>query len=100
MATVASLCGGYLMAPIIDHLTLAIKPDAVITMSPFEKRYPGRVAELLFNVWLLYQLESGALTEEQIKELPVMSTEKVNWLKKGTAFLKAKFLGKKYDKSF
>ncbi len=37
MATVASLCGGYLMAPIIDHLTLAVKPDAVITMSPFEK---------------------------------------------------------------
>ncbi len=70
------------------------------TMSPFEKRYPGRVAELLFNVWLLYQLESGALSKEQIKELPVMSTEKVNWLKKGTAFLKAKFLGKKYDKSF
>ena len=37
MATVASLCGGYLMAPIIDHLTLTVKPDAVITMSPFEK---------------------------------------------------------------
>ena len=37
IATVTSLCGGYLMAPIIDHLTLAVKPDAVITMSPFEK---------------------------------------------------------------
>ena len=37
MATITSLCGGYLMAPIIDHLTLAVKPDAVITMSPFEK---------------------------------------------------------------
>ena len=36
-ATVTSLCGGYMMAPIIDHLTLAVKPDAVITMSPFEK---------------------------------------------------------------
>ena len=37
IATVTSLCGGYMMAPIIDHLTLAVKPDAVITMSPFEK---------------------------------------------------------------
>ena len=37
LTTVTSLCGGYLMAPIIDKLTLAIKPDAVITMSPFEQ---------------------------------------------------------------
>ena len=37
LTTVTSLCGGYLMAPIIDKLTLAVKPDAVITMSPFEQ---------------------------------------------------------------
>ena len=37
VATLASLCGGYMLAPIIDHLTLTVKPDAVITMSPFEK---------------------------------------------------------------
>ena len=37
ITTVTSLCGGYLMAPIIDRLTLAVKPDAVITMSPFEQ---------------------------------------------------------------
>ncbi len=37
LTTVTSLCGGYLMAPIIDKLTLAVKPDAVITMSPIEK---------------------------------------------------------------
>ena len=40
-ATVTSLCGGYMMAPIIDRLTLAVKPDAVITMSPFEKIADG-----------------------------------------------------------
>ena len=44
MSTVTSLCGGYLMAPIIDHLTLAVKPDAVIEMSPFE-----RIADDLLN---------------------------------------------------
>ena len=44
MTTVTSLCGGYLMAPIIDHLTLAVKPDAVITMSPFE-----RIADNVLN---------------------------------------------------
>ena len=41
VTTVTSLCGGYLMAPIIDHLTLAVKPDAVITMSPIEKIADG-----------------------------------------------------------
>ncbi len=29
-----------------------------------------------------------------------MSMEKVNWWKKGTSFLKAKFGKKKYEKSF
>ena len=37
LSTVTSLCGGYMMAPIIDHLTLAVKPDAVIEMSVFER---------------------------------------------------------------
>ena len=36
----------------------------------------------------------------EIKEIPYVHMEKVNWWKKGTSFLKAKFLGKKYDKSF
>ena len=44
IATVTSLCGGYMMAPIIDHLTLTVKPDAVITMSPFE-----RIADNILN---------------------------------------------------
>ena len=37
VTTVTSLCGGYLMAPIVDHLALAVNPDTVIMMSPFEK---------------------------------------------------------------
>ncbi|MBO4471305.1 MAG: ABC transporter ATP-binding protein [Clostridia bacterium] len=37
VTTVTSLCGGYLMAPIVDHLALAVNPDTVITMSPIEK---------------------------------------------------------------
>ena len=30
VTTVTSLCGGYLMAPIVDHLALAVNPDTVI----------------------------------------------------------------------
>ena len=69
-------------------------------MTAFQKRYPGRVSEILFNVWLDYQLSSGKISKSEIKEIPAVSMEKVNWFKKGTAFLKAKFFGKKYDKSF
>ena len=60
LTTVTSLCGGYLMAPIIDKLTLAVKPDAVITMSPFEK-----IADNMLN-----GITSGSLVQ--------------NWINSGT----------------
>ena len=59
----------------------------------FHARFYGRVSELLLDVWLNTK-------EYSYKEVKVISMEKVNWLKKGTSFLKAKFLGKKYGKSF
>lgn len=59
----------------------------------FHARFYGRVSELLLDVWLNTR-------GYKYTEIPVMSMEKVNWFKKGTSFLKAKFLGKKYDKSF
>ena len=36
LTTVTSLCGGYLMAPIVDRLALAVNPDTPVQMSPFE----------------------------------------------------------------
>lgn len=62
--------------------------------SSFDARLFGRVSERLFNVWLAQQKE---LT---IKEVPFMYMEKINLFQKGKAFLAAKFLGKKYGKSF
>ena len=59
----------------------------------FHARFYGRVSELLFDVWLNTK-------GYDYKEVKVISMEKVNWIKKGTSFLKAKFLGKKYGKSF
>ena len=61
--------------------------------SYFQGRFYGRVSEMLFNVWLLHQNIS-------YKEVPYMHMEKINWLKKGTAFLKAKFASEKYESSF
>lgn len=59
----------------------------------FHARFYGRVSELLLDVWLNTK-------GYKYKEVPVLNMEKVNWWKKGTSFLKAKFLGKKYGKSF
>lgn len=59
----------------------------------FHARFYGRVSELLFDVWL----NTKGYDYEEVK---VISMEKVNWWKKGTSFLKAKFFGKKYGKSF
>ena len=69
-------------------------------LSPFQRRYFGRVSEIIFNVWLEQQLENGVLKKNQVKELRCIHMEKINWLKKGKAFLKAKFFSRKYEGSF
>lgn len=59
----------------------------------FHARFFGRVSERLFDVWL----RKNGLTYQEVK---VMDMQNINWFKKGTSFLRAKFTGKKYDKSF
>lgn len=66
----------------------------------FQGRFYGRISEIIFNVWLEQQLRTGRLREDQIKELPFIYMEKIDWFKKGTSFLKAKFLHQKYESSF
>lgn len=60
---------------------------------PFHARYLGRVSERLLDPWL-------ATNGYDYAELPVISPEPVNWWKKGTGFLMAKFAGKRYNRSF
>ena len=59
----------------------------------FHARFYGRISELLLDVWI---------NKNQIKyeEIKVIDMQRVNWIKKGTSFLMAKFTGKKYGKSF
>lgn len=59
----------------------------------FHARFYGRISELLLDVWI---------EKNKIKyvEVSVINMEKINWLYKGSMFLMAKFIGKKYLKSF
>lgn len=68
-------------------------------LSDFQGRFYGRVSEILFNVWLDRQIVNGNLQSNEIREIPWICTEKVDWWKKGSAFLRAKFLGKRYEQS-
>ena len=69
-------------------------------LSQFQGRFYGRVSEIIFNVWLHYQIETNVISRNEIKELPFFYTEKINWAKKGTAFLRAKLFHKRYEGSF
>lgn len=69
-------------------------------VSKFQSRYYGRISEIIFNVWLDYQIRNGNIRKNEIKEIPCIHMEKIDWIKKGIAFLKAKFVGKKYEGSF
>lgn len=75
---------------ILKELEIKIPPQ---NFDSFHARYLGRVSELLLDVWI----DTNNL---KYKEVKVIDMQKVNWLKKGSAFLMAKFAKKKYGKSF
>jgi hypothetical protein len=69
-------------------------------LSPFQGRFYGRVSEIIFNVWLNQKLKIGELNRKEIKEIPYVHMEKINWRKKCIAFFKAKLFNKRYERSF
>lgn len=83
-----SYCGW--LFPILAELERRVDASGY---SDFESRWVGRVSERLLDPWV----ETNGF---RFAELPVVSPEPVNWIKKGSSFLSAKFLGKKYGKSF
>lgn len=61
--------------------------------SPFHARYPGRVSEILLNVWI-------RANHRTYKDIPTTYMERIDWKNKITGFLKAKFKKTKYTRSF
>lgn len=59
----------------------------------FSMRYPGRISERLLDAWL-------ASRNIVPTEMPTTSPEPVDWPRKAGGFLAAKFLGRRYERSF
>ena len=62
-------------------------------LSQFQGRFYGRISEIIFNCWIMYQKE---VCNVSVCEIGYMHMEKTNWIKKGYSFLAAKFLDRKY----
>ena len=85
---------------ILFELRTRIGKEAEESLDRFQGRFYGRISEIILNVWLEEQLRVGKIKRAEIKEIPFTHMEEINWWKKGGAFLKAKFKGKKYSGSF
>ena len=75
---------------ILFELTARISPQQY---DSFHARYPGRISEILLNVWLLKN-------QADYTVLPTTYTEPIDWPRKIKDFLSAKFAKKRYSASF
>ncbi|MCD8209107.1 MAG: DUF4422 domain-containing protein, partial [Bacteroidales bacterium] len=75
--------------PILKELESLVDDSS---MTSFERRYVGRVGELLLDVWL----DQNQVSYE---ELPYLQLGRVNRIRKASSFLAAKFGHKKYEQS-
>lgn len=76
--------------PILEYTESEIDFEG---MTPFQKRCMGRLSEYLLDTWILKN-------NINYVERSVINMEPTNWLKKGSSFLGAKFLGRRYGSSF
>ena len=61
--------------------------------SDFQSRVYGRISEFLIDVWLNHN-------NYKYKEVPWVYIGKVDWVRKISSFIKAKYAGVKYERSF
>ncbi len=74
--TLASLCGGYLTVPIINRITLAVKPDAVLEPSPlaaFADRIIGSFMDSALMTSVLQTSTATAVTVYVLAALIILA---------------------------
>ena len=85
---------------ILFELRARIGEETEKSLDKFQGRFYGRISEIIFNVWLYEQISSGRVDKSEVCEIPVIHMEEIDWWRKGGAFLKAKYIGKKYSGGF
>ncbi len=75
--------------PILEELDRRVDDT---DMSEFDRRYIGRIGEILLDVWITYH-------QIAYEEVPVVQLGRVSWARKARMFLAAKFRHRKYDQS-
>lgn len=78
---------------LFDVLSKLEKTVALEHYDAFQARVLGRIGEILLDVWI-------DTNQVPYTEVPMIYLEKINWTRKITAFLQAKFFHKKYEGSF
>ncbi len=63
LTTLCSLCGGYLTVPIINRLTLAIKPDAILQPSPLAAYADTVISALMDTALMQLIIQKGIIAE-------------------------------------
>lgn len=78
---------------LFDVLAELEKRIDVTKYDKFQARVFGRIGEILLDIWLDHNHISYI-------EVPVVYMERINWIRKCSAFLQAKFFHKRYKGSF
>ncbi len=63
LTTLSSLCGGYLTVPIINRITLAVKPDAVLEPSPLAELADSIISSLMDTPLMTSIMDLGKFAE-------------------------------------
>ncbi len=72
LTTLASLCGGYLTVPIINRITLAVKPDAVLAPSPLAA-FADQIISAFMDTPLLHSImQTGVWLEVSLYVLAAL----------------------------
>ncbi len=72
LTTLSSLCGGYLTVPIINRITLAVKPDAVLEPSPLAAAADKIIAAFMDSAPMASVLAKGTLVEVSVYVLSAL----------------------------
>ncbi len=72
LTTLASLCGGYLTVPIINRITLAVKPDAVLEPSPLAELADRIISKFMDTAPMQAIMERSTLAEVSLYVLAAL----------------------------